>query len=104
MVAGLPSPATAGSRDPAQMNERNSGRSTEVTSTDYGVIIHHGEWNTLELKWLPATRDATEAQARDTMALSAAEAAKLKPQFLLVDTTEFMHRWADGMMAWRDKE
>ena len=45
---------------------------TEVASTEYGVITHHDEWNTLELRWLPATRDATEAQARDTMALSAA--------------------------------
>ena len=34
---------------------------TEVASTEYGVIIHHDQWNTLELKWLPATEDATEA-------------------------------------------
>ena len=78
--------------------------STEVTSTEYGVIIHHNEWNTLELKWLPTTKDATEAAARDTMALFATETEKLKPQFLIVDTTEFLHRWADDMMTWRDKE
>jgi hypothetical protein len=77
---------------------------TEVASTEYGVIIRHDEWNTLELKWLPATKDATEAQARDTMALFAAETEKRKPRFLIVDTTEFLHRWADDMMAWRDKE
>jgi hypothetical protein len=47
--------------------------STEVASTEYGVILYYGEWNTLELKWLPATKDATEAQARDTMALFATE-------------------------------
>ena len=51
---------------------------TEVASTEYGVIIDHDEWNTLELKWLPATKDATEAQARDTMALFAAETEKLQ--------------------------
>jgi len=78
--------------------------STEVTSTEYGVIIHHDEWNTLELKWLPTTKDSTEAAARDTMALFATETEKLKPRFLIVDTTEFLHRWADDMMAWRDKE
>ena len=77
---------------------------TEVASTEYGVITHHDEWNTLELKWLPATKDATEAAARDTMALFAAQTEKRKPQFLIVDTTEFAHRWADDMMAWRDKE
>jgi hypothetical protein len=77
---------------------------TEVASTEYGVIIHYGEWNTLELKWLPATKDATEVRARDTMVLFAAETEKRRPRFLIVDTTEFLHRWADGMMAWRDKE
>ena len=25
---------------------------TEVASTEYGVITHNDEWNTLELKWL----------------------------------------------------
>jgi hypothetical protein len=77
---------------------------TDVASTDYGVIIHHDEWNTLELKWLPATKDATEAQARDTMALFAAESEKRKPRFLIVDTTQFFHRWAEDMMAWRNTE
>ena len=76
---------------------------TEVASTEYGVIIHHDEWNTLELKWLPTTKDATEAQARDTMTLFAAETEKRMPRFLIVDATEFFHRWADDMMAWRDK-
>src|SRR5690348_9775168 len=38
------------------------------------------------------------------MALFAAETEKLRPRFLIVDTTEFLHRWADDMMAWRDKE
>ena len=53
-------------------------------------------------QWLPTTKDATEAEARDTMALFAAETEKRKPWFLIVDTTEFFHRWADDMMAWRD--
>ena len=73
-------------------NERNSEMPTEVASTEYGVITHHDEWNTLELKWLPTTKDATEAQARDTMALFAAKTEELKPRFLIVDTTEFLHR------------
>jgi len=77
----------------------------EGASTDYAVIIlYRDEWTTLELKWLPTTKDATEAQARDTMALFAAETEKRKPRFLIVDTTEFLHRWADDMMAWREPE
>jgi len=77
---------------------------TEVASTEYGVITHHDEWNTLELRWLPTTKDATEAQARDTMVLFAAETEQRKPRFLIVDTTQFFHRWADDMMTWRDQE
>lgn len=77
---------------------------TGIASTEFAVIVRHDEWNTLELKWLPTTKDATEAEARDVMALFAAQAEQLKPQFLLVDTTEFFHRWAEDMMAWRDQE
>jgi hypothetical protein len=77
---------------------------TGIASTEYAVIVRHDEWNTLELKWLPTSKDATEAQAREVMALFAEQAEQLKPQFLLVDTTEFFHRWADDMMAWRDQE
>ena len=78
--------------------------SAEVASTEYGLILFHEEWNTLELKWLPASKDATEAAARDTMALFAVETEKRKPHFLIVDTTDFAHRWAEDMMPWRDRE
>jgi hypothetical protein len=44
-----------------------------VASDQWGQIIYYHDWNTLELKWLPSTKDATEAQARGTMALFAAE-------------------------------
>src|SRR5215813_1150569 len=104
IVAGPLHPAALNSRDFDPTSERNIEMPTEVASTEYGVIILHDDWNALELKWLPATKDATEAQARNTMALFAAETEKRKPRFLIVDTTEFLHRWADDMMAWRDKE
>src|SRR6516165_2075076 len=101
---GRVAPPSAQSARPGPMKERNSEMPTEVASTEYGVLIHHDEWNTLELKWLPTTKDATEAQARDTMVLFAAETEKRKPQFLIVDSTQFFHRWAEDMMAWRDTE
>jgi hypothetical protein len=75
-----------------------------VASDQLGQIIYYGDWNTLELKWLATTKDAAEAQARDTMTLFAAEAERRQPRFLVVDTTEFAHRWADDMMQWRDRE
>jgi|SRR5215469_16305098 len=75
-----------------------------VASDQFGQIIFYAEWNTLELRWLPSTKDATEAQARDTMVLFTAETEKRKPSALIVDTTQFQHQFADDMMAWRDKE
>ena len=75
-----------------------------VAADEWAQLIYYDDWNTLELKWLPSSKDATEAQARSTMELFAAETEKRKPQFLLVDTTEFAHRWADDMMPWRDRE
>jgi hypothetical protein len=78
--------------------------STEIANTEYAVIIHHDDWNTLELKWLPTTKDASEAEAREAMVLFATETEKLKPRSLIVDTTEFSHRWAEDMDAWREKE
>jgi hypothetical protein len=89
---------------PGPFNERSGKVPTEVARTEYGVLNYYDEWQTLELKWLPTTKDATETAARDTMALFAAETARRKPRFLIVDTTEFFHRWADDMMAWRDEE
>ena len=75
-----------------------------IAADQWGQIIYYDDWNALELKWLGTAKDATEAQARDTMTLFAAETEQRKPLFLLVDTTEFAHRWADDMMPWRDRE
>jgi hypothetical protein len=75
-----------------------------VATDQWGQVIYHDDWNTLELKWLPSTKEATEAQDRATMAMFAAETEKRKPQFLIVDATEFAHRWDDDMMPWRDRE
>ena len=41
---------------------------TEVASTEYGVIIHYDDWNTLELKWLPAPSTAVESTLSDQRA------------------------------------
>jgi hypothetical protein len=36
-------------RETTPTSERNSEMATEVASTEYGVLIHYDEWNTLEL-------------------------------------------------------
>ena len=75
-----------------------------VASDPWGEIIFYDHWNTLELRWLPSTKDATDDDTRKTMELFSAEAERRKPSSLIVDTTEFGHRWGEGMMEWRNEK
>jgi hypothetical protein len=75
-----------------------------VDEDQWGQIIFYDDWRSLELRWLPATAQATEAEARATMERFAEECLTRKPVTLIVDTTEFRHRWAEGFMEWRNAE
>jgi hypothetical protein len=75
-----------------------------VTRDQWGEIIFYDDWNALELKWLPSTADASDADVKRTMVVFAEQAVDRRPHTLLVDTTEFRHTWGDGMMEWRDAE
>jgi hypothetical protein len=72
----------------------------EVARNAWGVILHHQGDGILELRWLPATM--TDAAFKATLALYASEAEKLRPPSLLIDATEFRHRFAPGVMEWRN--
>jgi hypothetical protein len=77
----------------------------EIVAKDpWGQIIFYDEWNSLELKWLPSTADATDTDVKSTMETFANEAVNRRPHTLIVDTTEFRHTWGEGMMQWRDAE
>jgi hypothetical protein len=77
----------------------------EIIAQDpWGQLVFYDEWNSLELKWLPSTADATDADVKATMKVFAQEAVNRHPHTLIVDTTEFHHVWGDGMMEWRDAE
>ena len=77
----------------------------EVARNQWGAILHHPEWRTLELKWFPATRQMSDDDFKTTTELYASQAEQLKPiQFMLIDATEFFHTFADpGTLAWRDE-
>lgn len=77
----------------------------EIVAEDrWSQIIFYDEWNSLELKWLPSTADASDAEARATMKVFAQESVNRRPHTLIVDTTEFRHAWGDGFMEWRNAE
>ena len=74
----------------------------EIVAEDgWGQIVFYDEWNSLELKWLASTGGATDADLQATMERFAQEAVDRRPRTLIVDTTEFDHRWGEGMMEWR---
>ena len=73
-----------------------------VAEDQWGQIIFYDEWSSLELKWLPTTAEASDADVKITMEAFADESVSRRPRTLIVDTTEFRHQWGDGMMQWRD--
>lgn len=75
----------------------------EVARSRWGVILHHAQWQTLELEWLPATRDMDDDGFKETLQLFAAAGERLKPAFMLIDANEFHHQFGEGVMQWRDQ-
>jgi hypothetical protein len=62
----------------------------EVARNQWGAILHHPEWRTLELKWFPSTRHMSDDDFKSTLELHAGQAERLKPiAFMLIDATEF---------------
>jgi len=77
----------------------------EIVAKDrWGQIVFYDEWNSLGLKWLSSTAEASDPDVKMTMETFAQEAVNRHPYTLIVDTTEFRHKWGEGMLQWRDAE
>ena len=74
----------------------------ELARNEWGVILSHPDAGPLELRWLATTATMTDGGFMATLCLYASEAEKARPATLLIDATEFRHRFGDGVMAWRD--
>jgi hypothetical protein len=75
----------------------------ELARNEWGVILNHQQWQTLELKWLPTTRDMTDDGFKVSLELLAAAGERVRPRFMLIDATEFDHRPGEGVMEWRNE-
>jgi hypothetical protein len=75
-----------------------------VAQDKWSNVIFWPEWNSLELKWLPTTKDATEDDVKSSMVKFAAEGEARRPLTMIVDALDFRHQWGDGMMDWRNRE
>lgn len=72
----------------------------EVSSNEWGRILHHPQVGVLELQWRNVTM--TDEAFMATLCLLALEAERLRPRALLVDAREFRHQFGPGIMEWRD--
>jgi hypothetical protein len=78
--------------------------SVEVARNQWGVILSHERWRTLELSWLRSTSEMSDEGFKETLDLFAAEGERAKPTYMIIDATEFDHKLGDGVLAWRDEE
>ena len=76
----------------------------EVARNEWGVVLNHERWQTLELDWLPSTSEMSDEGFKETLALFAGEGERVKPAYMIIDATEFNHQLGDGVMEWRDRE
>ena len=86
-----------------QTGSTHAGQSNEVARNAWGVIVHHPQWTTLELRWLPTTRDMSDDGFKETLQLLASEGERLRPASMFVDSNEFFHQPGMGVMDWRDE-
>jgi hypothetical protein len=74
--------------------------SSKLAGNRWGEILHDEADGILELRWLPG--EMTDGAFKATLALYAWEAEKVRPSFLLIDATQFRHRFGPNVMQWRD--
>ena len=75
----------------------------EVAAKEWGTVTHHPQWQTLELKWDASTRSMTDDGFKQTLQILADQGLKVRPRFMIIDSTEFFHRPGEGTLAWRDE-
>ena len=74
--------------------------SSKLAGNAWGEILHYQSERILELRWLPG--EMTDAAFKATLALYVWEAEKVRPAFLLIDATQFRHKFGPNVMQWRD--
>ena len=93
-------PAPGKSRSIRPESEEKS-MAKEVARNEWGIILQQTP-ELLELKWLASTATMTDGGFMATLCLFASEAEKARARSLLIDATEFRHRFGPDVMRWRD--
>jgi hypothetical protein len=74
--------------------------SYEVSSNEWGRVLHHADRGVLELAWRDAPMSDNGFMA--TLALLALEAERVHPTAIVVDARVFRHTFGPGVMDWRN--
>ncbi len=81
-----------------------SAEPEDVARNQWGTVLCYEEWRTLELKWLPSTREMSDDGFKATLELLAEQGERLKPAYMIIDATEFAYKPGDGVLEWREAE
>jgi hypothetical protein len=76
--------------------------SSELVRNEWGAVVRHPDLDLLELQWFDSTASMTDGGFMATLCLFVWEAEKARPSRLLIDATQFRHRFGEGVLAWRD--
>ena len=74
----------------------------ELVRNEWGAVLQDDTADLLELRWFPSTEQMTDGGFMATLCLFVWEAEKVRPRRLLIDATQFRHRFGEGVMEWRD--
>lgn len=80
----------------------NAPVAKQIASNPWGKIVYFDEWKTLQLEWLPLSKDMSDEQVKETLQLFANAGKELRPNYLLVDVMQFGRGFTDEINAWRD--
>src|SRR6516164_1688790 len=75
----------------------------ELAANEGGEISYYPQWNTLELRGGQKTRSMTDDGFKQTLQIMAEQGLKVRPKYMIVDSTEFFHTLGEGTLAWRDE-
>lgn len=75
----------------------------ELAASEWGTILYHPQWNTLELKWGQKTRSMSDDGFKNTLQMMADHGLKVRPKYMIIDATQFFHTFGEGTLAWRDE-
>jgi hypothetical protein len=71
--------------------------------TSGGAISYYPQWSTLELRWGQRTRSISDDGFKETLQIMAEQGLKVRPKYMIVDSTEFFHELGEGTLAWRNE-